>query len=36
MHLFSLFVVAFSKGVLVEEIWNHSLEGGCWAPHFPR
>ncbi|RVW48091.1 Protein CIA1 [Vitis vinifera] len=24
------------NGVLVEEIWNHSLEGGCWAPHFPR
>ena len=27
-----LFVVASSKEALVEEVWSHSPEGGCWAP----
>lgn len=32
----SLFIVASSKEAWIEEVWNHSSKGGCWAPHFTR
>ena len=32
----SLFIVSSSKEAWVEEFWNHSSKGWCWAPHFSR
>ena len=31
-----LFAIVSSKEAWVEEVWNHSPKGGCWASHFSR
>ena len=32
----SLFAIASSKEAWMEDVWNHSAEGGVWAPLFSR